>query len=145
MVSGHPDVVYDLFVTFEASLIRNSVVTAGNSDVFGKVLRRESQRVVESVERFRHILAENTGGRMTVVANRSLSVAALHPAFVLFSHYMAVSACSRIVRHVRSALGIAERVHANPDENPDKHCKQRNEHNSPPATQCLDHSIISAR
>ena len=110
------DSLYDIFVALQASALGDTVVAWGDDDLVRKALCGEGQRVEEAVDRLSRVLGDQPGWRMTVIADRNLAMAGLHPALILCAHDVAVGASLRIIRKITRALGIPERVNPRSDQ-----------------------------
>ena len=69
----------------------------------------------ETVRSLRCILCEKARRCMTIVADRDGPVTGLGPGVKVLLHYVAVRARARLIRQIRIALCINERVAANSD------------------------------
>jgi hypothetical protein len=75
----------------------------------------------ESVDGLSGILRDEARRCVAIIADRHFSVAALHPAFILLPHDMAVRASFRPVCHVRVSARVPERIEADPEEKTRNH------------------------
>src|SRR5687767_1140073 len=117
----------DRLVALTARCFGDGAIARGDRDGLGEPASREGERVPETVERLRRVLADDTGRRVAVVAHGHLAMTALDPAVELLAHHVAVHARSRIVRQVGGPLRVHEGVATDPDADADQH-RQRESH-----------------
>jgi hypothetical protein len=85
----------------------------------------EVEGVPESVIRFDCVFPDDVMRRMAVVAGCGVVMARLDPAIVLLTHDVTIDAGGGIIRKVRVALGIDERVSANADYEAKRDCENQ--------------------
>lgn len=108
-----------------------------NSDRFGEIVQRKTFGMQESAFRFYEILGNERLGRMAIIARGDGVVARLLPAVVLVVHDMAILARCRIIRQIRRALTIPERVASGGEEEAEQYDER--------LFQCADPSYDGSR
>jgi hypothetical protein len=85
-----------------------------DSQRFRKTAGREREGVPEPIRCLRGVLAKEVRRCVAVVTNGRCPMAGLDPCVIVFLHYVTVGAGARVVRKIRPALGINERVDGDP-------------------------------
>ena len=115
------DRVRDFFVTIPARVLGYFVIFRSDAKWIRKPARREVERMPESIPRLHMVFAEDVVvRRMTIVTCCNRLVARLGPRCIVLAHDMAVRARGRIIRQIRSALRVNERVCTDPERHPEE-------------------------
>jgi len=112
-------------MTMATRLFGHALIAPADLNRLVKAAEREVIRMPKAVRGFRVIFSDCIGRRMTVVTGGDGVMARFLPAVVLLLHYVAISAVSRIVAHIRIAFGIDERINGDTDRQPDADSENR--------------------
>src|SRR4051812_38144887 len=115
--AARDDLVYEIPVAPQATLLQDAGVLGLDHDGFVKILEREPLGMVVAVLGLGDVLGEELVRQVAVHAFRSRVVGAAGPGVVLRVHDVAVGAGLRVGAEVAQALGVieGERPHANKD------------------------------
>ena len=113
--------VSDLRMTMPARVLSHRAAAGLHGNRLMEIAGRESVGMPKTVVRLRPVFTHEVVRRMAIVAGGHRAVARLHPGIIMVLHDMAVRARFRVVREVRSATGVDERVTTNS-------CRQSKQH-----------------
>ena len=114
------DRLRDFGVTLQASLFGDRQIAFADLNGFVKAARGEVKRMPKSVGGFGGVFPHQARRRVAIVAGGDRAMRRLQPAVVLLVHNVAIGARSRIVGQIGVALGVHERVGADPNCDPNQ-------------------------
>src|SRR5262245_41357748 len=111
----------EVLVAATARGFRDLEIHRGDANRLREASGREHERVAESIPRLDPVLGKDLMRGVTVVAHGDGTMAGLHPARELLLHHVTVLARLRIVREIRSAARVEERVAADARGHTNRH------------------------
>jgi hypothetical protein len=111
----------DILVALHTGFLCYAGVATSDLNLIREMLGCECERMKEAVQGLGGIFCDEAGWRMTVIANRNLAVATLHPTVELAAHDVAIRASRGVIRHVGCAARITECVHADSQQQAKEH------------------------
>lgn len=106
------DSLHDILMTLPASLFSYRATTRRDVNVVFVPAGREVVRMPETILRLGCIFADETGRRVTIVANRHRTMARLQPTTKLVLHNMTIHTRFSVVSHIGIPAGVNEGVGA---------------------------------
>lgn len=119
------DRFYNFLMTLATRLFSYIAATLSDVDVVWIPTSREVIGMPETVLRFGCIFRDETGRRVTVVADRNSAMARLHPRAVLVLHYVTVETCISIVAHVGVSTRVDKSVRADPHNEAERNAQDK--------------------
>jgi hypothetical protein len=114
------DVMNEVSVTAQATVLKYRCVAGMNHDWLVKVLQCKALGMPVAIVRFRNVFGNEFMRQVTIDASRGSVMRALQPRGVLVVHDVTVRACTRVGREITQALTVVEREQPDTGDKPDQ-------------------------
>ena len=115
------DVVSDIRVAMPAGILRHRAAAGFHGNRLMEIAGREGVGMPETVIGLGKVFPNDVVGRVAIVTGGDRAVTGLQPGIIIILHDVAVRTRFRVVREIRPAAGVNERISSHASRQPEQH------------------------